>query len=101
MRWRKDSPTRKCYSRLVTIRQSSSDRRIIVSSNTIVADLFKAEPSVVGWFLARRMACVGCSLAAFDTISAVACSYNLDEAALLREIKSYLENSISENWKPV
>ena len=101
MRWRKETTTGKCYSWLVTIGQSSSDRRIIVSSDTIVADLFKAEPSIVGWFLARRMACVGCSLAAFDTITAVACSYNLDEAALLREIKAYLENSISKSGKSI
>jgi len=53
---------------------------------TSVASFLRETPAGARVFLAHRMACVGCSLAQFDTLADAAREYRLPLAAFLREL---------------
>lgn len=54
--------------------------------DTPVARLLDRHPETARVFLARRMACVGCSLAAFDTLADAAREYRLPLGDFLAEL---------------
>jgi len=53
---------------------------------TTVACWLGAHPGTAGVFLGRRMACVGCPLAAFETLADAAREYRLPLADFLAEL---------------
>jgi len=52
-----------------------------------VADLLNTWPAAVPVFIHRQMACVGCSMSRFETLSDAARIYGQDLESLLSEIK--------------
>ncbi len=52
----------------------------------MVEELLRGQPRAVAVFLAHRMACVGCAMAAFETLADAAAVYRLPLAAFLAEI---------------
>jgi hybrid cluster-associated redox disulfide protein len=61
--------------------------------DTAVAGLLGRHPATAQVFLAHRMACVGCSLAAFDTLADAAREYDLPLAAFLDELAHVASDS--------
>ena len=55
---------------------------------TTVSELLEQWPECAQVLNERRMACVGCELAAFDTLADAARVYGLDRAVLLAELRS-------------
>jgi hybrid cluster-associated redox disulfide protein len=53
-----------------------------------MAELLAAFPCAKGVLSRRGMACVGCPMARFETLSEAASAYRFDAAALLREIST-------------
>jgi len=53
---------------------------------TIVADLLSAWPAAIPFFLNRRMACVGCSMARFETLQDASRIYGINLDQFLAEI---------------
>ena len=54
--------------------------------NVLVADLLAARPFAARVFIARRMGCVGCAFAPFETISEAARAYGIDPCELARSL---------------
>ena len=54
--------------------------------NTNVAELLEHWPQAIPVFLRHRMACVGCSMAAFETLGGAAKIYNLPAEDFLSEL---------------
>jgi hybrid cluster-associated redox disulfide protein len=54
--------------------------------DTVVARWLDRHPATARVFLAHRMACVGCSMAGFDTLADAAREYRLPLADLLAEL---------------
>ncbi len=52
-----------------------------------IAELVQRWPQVIPVFLRHKMACVGCSMAAFETVESAAEVYRLDPAAFSQEIR--------------
>lgn len=62
-----------------------SDRARLAT--TPVAPFLSRHPAAASVFLAHRMACVGCSLSAFDTLADAAREYRLPLAPFLDELE--------------
>jgi hybrid cluster-associated redox disulfide protein len=60
--------------------------RPVESATTTVSDYLERCPEGARVFLAHRMACVGCSLAKFDTLADAARSYGLPLEGFLHEL---------------
>jgi hybrid cluster-associated redox disulfide protein len=60
---------------------------LIPTAETGVARLLGRHPATARVFLAHRMACVGCSLAAFETLADAAREYRLPLADFLAELE--------------
>lgn len=60
-----------------------------------MADLMAAWPQVIPLLLERGMACVGCGMARFETLSDAAGVYELDLRGLLADLSRVIEISIS------
>jgi len=52
-----------------------------------VAELIRRYPRAAAPFLRRRMACVGCAMAAFDTLGEAAAIYGIDFGAFIVELE--------------
>ena len=61
-----------------------------VSPGTIVEELLTAFPELAAVFFRHRMACVGCTMARFETVSEVAGTYGLDLDGFLTELGASL-----------
>lgn len=59
-----------------------------ITPQTNLDRLFEICPQAVPCFLKRRMACVGCSMARFETLEGAAAIYQVDLQALLAEIQA-------------
>jgi hypothetical protein len=57
---------------------------------TKVADILKANPSVVNFFIHHQTACVGCYLARFCTLEDVINTYNLSNQSFLEELSKII-----------
>ncbi len=58
------------------------------SASTTIAAFLDASPAAARVFLARQMACVGCSLSRFDTLADAARAYGLPLDGFLHELAS-------------
>lgn len=54
--------------------------------NTSVADFLEQWPQAIPVFLRHHMACVGCSMSAFETLGGAAKIYNLQADDFLSEL---------------
>lgn len=61
--------------------------RKTISLTSTVADVLADFPAAASAFVDRRLDCVGCDMAAFETIRDVAANYRLDASELLAEIR--------------
>lgn len=59
----------------------------------VVADVMDAWPQTVPVFIARRMACPGCIMAPFMTVTEAALEYGLEPDALAADLKHAIERS--------
>ncbi len=59
---------------------------IAIPPDTSVADLLNQWPAVIPLFLSRQMSCVGCSMAAFDSLLEVAANYRIPVEDLIRDL---------------
>lgn len=67
------------------------DKPIQLTPRTSVADLLEKRPQAIPIFLRHGMACVGCSMAAFETLEDAARIYGINFDAFYREITGGLE----------
>lgn len=67
----------------------SSDHQDI-SADMTIAVLLQNFPQAIPVFLRFHMACVGCSMSAFDTLAEAAQNYAMGEDFLLAEIRAVL-----------
>lgn len=58
-----------------------------ISAQTTIAALLSVYPHTASIFLRRQMICVGCSMAAFDTLAEAAFNYGAALEPFLAEIK--------------
>jgi hybrid cluster-associated redox disulfide protein len=56
-------------------------------ANLTVAEVMARWPQTVPYFFHRRMACVGCPIAPFETLAEVAAIYGLDLNRFLVELE--------------
>ena len=63
---------------------------IMITPDQNVAELLSGWPEVIPLFLARRMSCVGCTMARFEDLSDISKIYGLDLAHFLSEINDLL-----------
>ncbi len=61
--------------------------RKTISLTSTVADVLADFPAAAAAFVKRRLDCVGCDMAAFETIGDVAANYQLNAAELLSDIR--------------
>jgi hybrid cluster-associated redox disulfide protein len=59
----------------------------MIDATSTVDDLVTAYPMVTRAFIARRMHCVGCELARFETIASAARHYGASVEVLLADIR--------------
>lgn len=62
-----------------------------ISTRITLAELFQRWPQTVEVFLRRRLACPGCSMAAFDTLSEAIEIYQVSLDDLLSELQESQE----------
>lgn len=62
-----------------------------LTPDMLVADVIKAWPAVTPVFRRRHMACPGCAMAPFMTLTEAARSHGLDAATLLADLAAALE----------
>jgi len=61
-----------------------------------VADLLANYPEAIPVFLSNKMSCVGCSMAAFETLADAARIYDLQP----EQFQLQLQNSITQSKRP-
>ncbi len=59
-----------------------------IHPESTVAELIRSSPRAGTAFLRRRMACVGCAMAPFDTLGEAAAVYGIDLEAFIAELES-------------
>ncbi len=57
-----------------------------IQRETSISDLLRDYPQAIPVFLKHRMACVGCSMSAFETIESAASIYGLAPDVFLNEV---------------
>ena len=91
MRWRKDERLPACYN---------GGMALEISASMLISDLLERHPQLIPVFLRHGMACVGCSMARFETLGAAALVYELDLQGLqaqFQEAISSQENTFLED----
>lgn len=61
-----------------------------LSPQMSVADVLERWPELIPTFLEHRMACVGCSMAAFETLQDAARIYGIHPVRFLEELEASL-----------
>jgi hybrid cluster-associated redox disulfide protein len=69
---------------------ASVDGFAFVDANWIVADLLATWPQTTPVFLRHKMNCVGCSMAAFESLGDALHIYNLPQEPFLAEINAVI-----------
>lgn len=64
-----------------------------IEADQIVADVLTDWPQTIPVFTGHQMACVGCPIAPFETLSEVAAIYGLDLRDFLRELNRVIANT--------
>ncbi len=67
-----------------------SKRAVQISSQANVATLLDRWPQVVSVFLKHGMSCVGCSMAAFETLEDATRNYGIFTGQFLEEIEKMI-----------
>jgi hybrid cluster-associated redox disulfide protein len=67
-----------------------------LSPQMSVSDLLYRYPECIPVFLSHHMACVGCSMSAFDTIADAAQNYGLPVEPLLIEMRGVVQSPLKE-----
>ncbi len=65
--------------------------RNIISPNLIVSEVLRRWPETVQIFVQHRMACVGCTMSDYETVSSAAEIYGLVLDDFLKELKEVVE----------
>ncbi len=68
---------------------------VSLTANLTVAEVLARWPYVIPAFLSRRMACVGCVMARFDTLADVAAIYGLHLGHFLSELQRLISEAAS------
>jgi len=69
----------------------------LITLDHFMEEILEEWPSTIRFFLEKRMACVGCSLSAFDTLGDALDAYDLPHDAVLETLNAILEGGISPN----
>lgn len=67
---------------------------LIIPLDTSVAELLDKWPQAAPVLFKHHMACIGCYMSAFDTLSDIARNYTIDPDQLVREIEQVIERTI-------
>lgn len=59
-----------------------------ITPETCVSELVREHPQVIPIFLEHQMACVGCSMSAFETLAEAARAYAIPADEFIRTIQS-------------
>lgn len=59
---------------------------VIKDRDPTIEEILATQPAAAYVFFQRKMACVGCAMARFDTLHEAALSYGIPEAELWREL---------------
>lgn len=70
----------------------NKNQRLNLDKN--VADLLNEWPQLIPVFLQHRMACVGCSMSAFETLSDAAKIYGIDPETFFDELHQVIRPSV-------
>ena len=92
MRQRKETPTFIGYTLAAMNIPEETHSDFSLSQRMLMADLMSAWPQVIPVLLARRMACVGCDMARFETLADAARIYGLDLQKLMADLNRVIEN---------
>jgi hybrid cluster-associated redox disulfide protein len=68
-----------------------------ISPQITLKALFSLWPATMPVFLRHRMSCVGCSMAAFDSLEDAITNYGLDQLAFLKELQAAMTKSSVTN----
>jgi hybrid cluster-associated redox disulfide protein len=60
--------------------------RKVITADQIVSEVLQSWPKVVPLFIERRLYCVGCSMARFETLADVSKIYRLDLAKFIDDL---------------
>ena len=66
-------------------------------STMLVSDVMDKWPQTIQVFVRLRMACPGCPIARFHTLSEVAAEYQMDSATLLKELQECVDAPPGDN----
>jgi len=72
----------------MTIGACHADRAERPRLDQPVKEIIARWPATARVFIGRKMACVGCTMAPFQTLAAAARAYHLSEASLLAEMQA-------------
>jgi hybrid cluster-associated redox disulfide protein len=93
LRQRKDALHANVYTLAAMNIPEETPSDFSLSQRMLMADLMSAWPQVIPVLLARRMACVGCDMARFETLADAARIYGLDLQKLMADLNRVIENS--------
>jgi hybrid cluster-associated redox disulfide protein len=62
-------------------------------ANMLVADVLAANPAAARVFIERRMGCVGCTFAPFETVADVARAYGITPCALAHALSEDMQET--------
>lgn len=63
----------------------------LLSPEATVAEVLERWPEAIPVFLRHHMACVGCALAAFETLGGAAAIYNIPTGRFLAELQTAIQ----------
>lgn len=66
----------------------------LLTPDATVAHVLRRWPTTIPVFIRHRMACVGCSMSAFETLKDAASIYGLDLAEFLNELNRAIRPTI-------
>ncbi len=69
----------------------------LVQPEMTVLEFLRRWPAAIPVFFKHRMACVGCSMAPYDTLEEVAATYHLEPSEFYAELARILQNSTPDD----
>lgn len=67
------------------------DEIIGLKPDLLVSEILERWPATIAVFLNHRMACVGCGMSGFETLSSAAQIYQVQVSVLVREMQSVID----------
>ncbi len=93
MRQRKETRRHINYTHATMKPKDDSRLPRTLSLRISMADLMATWPQAIPILLERRMACVGCDMARFETLADACTIYGIDPGRLLADLSRVIENS--------